>query len=120
MADGPEGGYARWLQAADGVQIRVGVWPKDAAKGTVLLLPGRTEYIEKYGRAAKDLARRGYATLTVDFRGQGLADRALDDLLVGHVTDFDEYQLDMDAVIAFARAEALPEPWFMIAHSMGG
>lgn len=120
MADGPEGGYARWLQAADGVQIRAGVWPKDAAKGTVFLLPGRTEYIEKYGRAAKDLAQRGYATLTVDFRGQGLADRALDDPLVGHVTDFDEYQLDMAAVIAFARAEALPQPWFMIAHSMGG
>ena len=70
---------------------------------------------KRLGRAmALYLARRGYATLTVDFRGQGLADRALDDPLVGHVTDFDEYQLDMDAVIAFARAEALPEPWFMM------
>jgi lysophospholipase len=120
IADGPAGGYARWLQAVDGVQIRVGVWPKDGAKGTVFLLPGRTEYIEKYGRAATDLAARGYATLSVDWRGQGLADRALDDPIVGHVTDFAEYQCDMDAVLAFARAESLPQPWFLMAHSMGG
>ncbi len=120
LADGPEGGAAHWLQAVDGVQIRVGVWPKADAKGTVFLLPGRTEYIEKYGRAARDLAARGYATVSVDWRGQGLADRALDDRNVGHVDDFAEYQLDMDAVLAFARSTNLPQPWFLMAHSMGG
>ncbi|MEY4305747.1 MAG: hypothetical protein RIT52_1922, partial [Pseudomonadota bacterium] len=70
LADGPAGGYARWLQAADGVQLRVGVWPEGGTKGTVFLLPGRTEYIEKYGRAASDLAQRGYATVSIDWRGQ--------------------------------------------------
>lgn len=120
IADGPEGGRAHWLHAADGVRLRVGVWPVEAAKGTVFLLPGRTEYVEKYGRAAADLAQRGYVTLAVDWRGQGLADRAFDDALVGHVGDFAEYQRDFDAVIAFARASGLPQPWFMMAHSMGG
>lgn len=120
IADGPEGGYARWLQASDGVQIRLGHWPLAGAKGTVFLLPGRTEYIEKYGRAARDLAARGYATVSVDFRGQGLADRALDDPMLGHVRDFVEYQLDMQALLTFARAEGLAEPWFLIGHSMGG
>ena len=120
LADGPEGGFARWLQATDGVQIRVGVWPHEGAKGTVFLLPGRTEYIEKYGRAATDLARRGYATVTIDWRGQGLADRPLEEPMTGHVGDFAEYQLDMAAVLAFARAEGLPQPWFLMAHSMGG
>lgn len=120
LADGPADGYARWLQAADGVQIRVGVWPHGGTKGTVFLLPGRTEYIEKYGRAATDLAQRGYATVSIDWRGQGLADRPLEAPLTGHVDDFAEYQLDMNAVLTFARAEGLPEPWFMLAHSMGG
>lgn len=120
MADGPAGGFARWLDTADGVRIRVGVWPKQGAKGTVFLLPGRTEYIEKYGRAAGELAARGYATLSVDWRGQGLADRALDDAAVGHVGDFAEYQRDMSALIAFAAAENLPAPWFIMAHSMAG
>lgn len=120
VADGPADGCAHWVQASDGRRIRLGLWNKDAAQGTVLLLPGRTEYIEKYGRAASDLATRGYATLAIDWRGQGLADRALDDRMSGHVADFAEYQLDLDAMIAFAQAQSLPQPFYLIAHSMGG
>ncbi len=120
VADGPDGGRAVWLTAADSVRIRAAVWNSDGAKGTVLLLPGRTEYIEKYGRAAIDLAQRGYATLTLDWRGQGLADRATNDRMTGHVADFAEFQADFDAVLAFARASGLPEPYYLMAHSMGG
>jgi lysophospholipase len=120
VADAPADGRAFWLKAADGVRIRVGLWRHDGARGTVFLLPGRTEYVEKYGRAADELRLRGYAMLTVDWRGQGLADRPLDDKLSGHVGDFAEYQLDMDAMLVFARAQRLPEPYYMIAHSMGG
>jgi lysophospholipase len=120
VADGPDGGRAVWLTAADGVRIRAAVWNPNGAKGTVLLLPGRTEYIEKYGRAATDLAQRGYATLTLDWRGQGLADRAIEDRMTGHVGDFNEFQADFDAMFAFARARGLPEPYYLLAHSMGG
>ena len=45
---GPTGGEAFWAQTSDGVQIRVAHWPTENAKGTVLMFPGRTEYIEKY------------------------------------------------------------------------
>ena len=55
LAEGPAGGHALWVNTSDGVRIRIGLWPA-GEKGTVLLLPGRTEYIEKYGRAAADLA----------------------------------------------------------------
>lgn len=120
VAEGPEGGRAVWLTGADGVKIRAGVWAAQASRGTVFLLPGRTEYIEKYGRAAADLAQRGYATLTLDWRGQGLATRALPDRLVGHVDDFAEFQTDLDALLAFARSSGLPEPYYLMSHSMGG
>lgn len=120
VAEGPQGGRAVWLTAADGVKIRAGLWNPQATLGTVFLLPGRTEYIEKYGRAATDLAQRGYATLTLDWRGQGLAARALPDRLVGHVDDFAEFQTDLDAVLTYARAQGLPEPYYLMAHSMGG
>jgi lysophospholipase len=119
VADGPPG-HAVWLTAADGLRIRAGFWPLAGAKGTVLLLPGRSEYVEKYGRAARDLALRGYATACVDWRGQGLADRAFDDRMVGHVEDFAAYQRDVDALLAGCAAEAMPRPWFLLAHSMGG
>lgn len=119
VADGPPGGQAYWLRASDGVRIRAGIWP-GGAKGTVILLPGRTEYIEKYGRAAGDLALRGYTTLSLDWRGQGLADRPLADKMSGHVDDFSQYQLDLDAVFKLAHDQNLPRPYYMLAHSMGG
>ncbi len=120
IADGPEGGRAWSIATADGPQIRVGVWNAGATKGTVLLLPGRTEYIEKYGRAAGDLAQRGYATVAVDFRGQGLSNRALTDPMAGHVTDFAEFQHDVDAAMGLIERLSLPGPRYLMSHSMGG
>lgn len=126
VADAPGDGRAWWVRAGDGVRLRVGAFNtggetgSGAEAGTVLLFPGRTEYIEKYGRAARDLARHGFATLTVDWRGQGLADRLTDDPMSGHVLHFADYQKDVAATVAAARALGLPRPWYLLAHSMGG
>lgn len=110
-----------WLRAADGVRIRVALWPLEGARGTVLMFPGRTEYVEKYGKLADDMHAAGYALAAVDWRGQGLADRALEPRDLGHVGDFAEYQLDVAAVTNALAAEAqAPRPWHLIAHSMGG
>lgn len=116
----PLDGMAFWATAADGVRIRLGVWQPNTAKGTVLLFPGRTEYIEKYAPSAGDLAKRGFATIAVDWRGQGLADRLLDNGRMGHVDAFSDYQRDVNAVVAAARELGLPEPFFLLGHSMGG
>ena len=120
IAEGPAGGRAVWLTTADGVRIRAAVWNAQATRGTVVLLPGRTEYVEKYGRSATVLAASGYATLSIDFRGQGLADRPLRDRSIGHVGDFAEYQADIAALFDFAQQTGLPQPLYLLAHSMGG
>ena len=120
IADGPSGGVAYWLTTADGLRIRVGHWAKEDAKGTVLIFPGRTEFVEKYGRAAKALANRGYASLAIDWRGQGIADRMTPNRAIGHVGQFTDYQHDVAAVTGYAATQNLPRPYFMIAHSMGG
>lgn len=113
-------GTAYWTQTSDAVRLRLGVWRAEDAKGSVLLFPGRTEYIEKYAQTASELAQRGYDTIAIDWRGQGLADRLLQDPRVGHVDDFGEYQLDVAAMLDAARALDLPEPWYLLGHSMGG
>ena len=120
VAEGPDGGLAHWLTTSDNVRIRVGVWGHGAPKGTVLLFPGRTEFIEKYGRAACDLRARGYATLSVDWRGQGLAARLQPNPALGHVADFRDYQHDVAALLEHATAQNLPRPFYLLAHSMGG
>lgn len=118
LADGPPGATCVWLQAG-AARIRVAWW-NAGKKGTVVLLPGRTECIEKYGRAAGDLVARGFSVITIDWRGQGLADRALPDRMVGHIGDFSEYQQDLDAMLAEAMRADLPQPLYLMAHSMGG
>ena len=119
IADGPPGGRAMWLTTEDGTRLRIGHWP-GGDKGTVLLFPGRTEFIEKYGITAADFAARGYDTLTIDWRGQGMSARALRDAMTGHVMHFGEYQTDVVAMTAAASALKLPQPWHLLAHSMGG
>lgn len=118
LADAPEGAECVWLQP-DATRIRVAWW-RAGDKGTVVLLPGRTECIEKYGRAAGDLVARGFSVITVDWRGQGLADRPLPDPHAGHVGDFSEYQQDLDAMLAEAERAGLPKPYYLLGHSMGG
>ncbi|MEH6521731.1 alpha/beta hydrolase [Sulfitobacter sp.] len=117
---GPDPAAAYWVTASDGKQIRLGTWAPEGARGTVLIFPGRTEYIEKYGGTAAEFAARGLASIAIDWRGQGLADRMLDDPLTGHVEHFSDYQKDVAAMMRAARALNLPRPYFLVAHSMGG
>lgn len=120
LAEGPDDVHAVWAHSADGAQIRVAVWPVADARGTLLIFPGRTEYIEKYGRVARQLTGDGYTVAAVDWRGQGFADRLADDRLLGHVLRFTDYQMDVAAFLEVARSMGLPKPWTLIAHSMGG
>ncbi len=119
VAGGVPPAQALWVQAEDGARLRVALWPGGAA-GTVLLFPGRTEYCEKYGRTVQDLAALGLGCATIDWRGQGLSDRALDDGATGHVTDFTDYQFDVAALLAAVRGAGMAEPYYLLAHSMGG
>ena len=111
--------HAVWVKAADDVRLRIGLLA-DGGAGTILMIPGRTEYLEKYGAVAADLASHGYGMVAIDFRGQGLADRALSDPRIGHVARFSDYQQDIAALVDFSTARQLPKPWFLIGHSMGG
>ena len=115
----PAEGRVVWGKADDGVQLRAGLWPK-GDKGTVIIYSGRNEYIEKYGPVALELANCGYATATIDWRGQGLSDRLLPDYLVGHVGEFADYQRDVRVLLDAVRDAEMPKPWYMLAHSMGG
>lgn len=119
VAEGPSGVSATWVVAKDGMRLRMAVWPK-GAKGTVLMFPGRTEYVEKYGRVAQDLAAEGYGMVAYDWRGQGLADRPPHRRDMGHVQSFDEYRQDVAAFLKEMEPLNLPKPWFLIGHSMGG
>lgn len=119
LAEAP-GGRAIWLRTRDGVRLRLVKWAKPDARGTVVIFPGRSEFAEKYGRVAVDLAHRGLASVAVDWRGQGLADRVHDDPMAGHVERFSDYQIDVSTVLSHLEQERFPKPWVVLGHSMGG
>lgn len=119
VAAGPPGGEAFWATAKDGVRVRAGVW-KAGNRGTVLIFPGRTEYVEKYSIAARHLADLGYSSVAIDWRGQGLTDRPKHNRRSGHVNDFNDYQSDVEALLQLCKDQDLPRPYHLIAHSMGG
>ncbi|MES2144843.1 MAG: alpha/beta hydrolase [Pseudomonadota bacterium] len=119
LARGPEGATAHWVWTVDGVRLRIVHWP-GAGRGTVLIFPGRTEPAEKYGPTAVAMMAGGFACLVIDWRGQGLSDRALADPMVGHVGDFAEYQRDVDAMLALAETLGAAGPFCILSHSMGG
>lgn len=112
---------AFWTQADDGVTLRLAHWPAAGrSRGSVLLFPGRTEYIEKYAGIAQSMTAAGYDVLSIDWRGQGLSGRLLTDARLGHVAQFADYQRDVVEMVLAAGDLGLAQPWHLLAHSMGG
>jgi len=119
IAEAPEDGRAFWITAEDGVRLRIAAWRR-GLRGTVVLFPGRTEFAEKYGRTVADLVRRDFAAAVIDWRGQGLSDRLTPNRKLGHVGAFADYQMDVHALWAALVRLGMPEPFFLVSHSMGG
>lgn len=115
---------AFWVKADDGIRLRMGLWQAidaaDRVRGTVLLFPGRTEYIEKYNALAADLNAAGYFVLGIDWRGQGMSDRLQVNARLGHVAAFADYQRDVVEMVLAGVELDLPRPWHLLGHSMGG
>jgi lysophospholipase len=109
------------IKTPDGVTLRFARFaPPPGRKGTVVLLQGRAEFIEKYFETARDLRARGFAVATFDWRGQGLSDRVLSDRHKGYVRDFSQYAIDLDAIMEQVVLPDCPPPIFALGHSMGG
>ena len=118
----PQPGQVLSVTTSDGLAIRVVRWPARVAepRGTVILIQGRAEFIEKYFETANDLLARGFAVVSFDWRGQGGSTRELGNRSKGHVDDFALYALDLEAVLDQAIPADWSRPLFAIAHSMGG
>jgi lysophospholipase len=118
----PRGAVSGMIESADGVRLRYGRWRplRREARGTVLILQGRAEFIEKYFEVVADLGRRGFAAATFDWRGQGGSERLLEDPRKGHIEDFSQYVRDLDAIIEQVLLPDCPPPYFVLGHSAGG
>ena len=118
----PSGAVAGLFEGYDGVPLRYARWMQTTGngRGTVVILPGRTEFIEKYFETVADLRRRGFAVAIMDLRGQGGSKRMLDNPLKGHVRHFREYDNDLALFMREVVAPNCRPPYLGFGHSLGG
>ncbi|MEL6473806.1 MAG: alpha/beta hydrolase [Pseudomonadota bacterium] len=117
----PDGAEIVWFKGSEGRALRACLVPATAvtARGTVIVCPGRTEFIEKYFEVARDLQDRGFAAVILDWPGQGLSDRLLEDGNKGHIDRFETYMGALANGLEMLQ-DRLPKPYVSLAHSMGG
>ena len=116
----PDDATTGTLKTPDGVALRFARFaPPAGRRGTVCILPGRTEWIEKYFETIRDLRSRGFAVAILDWRGQGLSDRAVGDRYKGYVGSFTEFDADLETLMREVVLPDCPPPYFALAHSMG-
>lgn len=116
------GGRQEFVTMGDGTRLRFARFRPEVPVARTLLLPGFTEFIEKHLETIAELLERRHEVLCVDWRGQGLSDRALADRHRGYVASMEQFLSDLQEVLevtafAFDRGTLA---FNVIGHSMGG
>jgi len=110
-----------YLFVQKNIRIRYGVMtcPKAPVNGIFLLLHGRSEFIEKYKGIASLLLEKKFHVTSLDWRGQGLSSRELENRHKGYIKQFDAY-VDDFSIFYSTVIEPQQLPVYILAHSMGG
>ncbi|MEX6632364.1 alpha/beta hydrolase [Hyphococcus lacteus] len=115
----PENAEPFEFEAPGGVNIRGGFFPVDNPRGTVVLVTGWSEFIEKYFETIRDLHQRGLNVAMMDWRGQGLSDREQ----VKETKWNGYFQTIKNDLEFFTDTQVKPRfggPYILMTHSMGG
>lgn len=106
----------------DGIRLRTAVWSTADGtddRGTVLILNGRAEFLEKYQEFASELVQRRFRVVSFDWRGQGLSTRTPPEDETAHTLSFEP--LVADAIVMTDRLINPDDgPAILFGHSMGG
>ncbi len=105
----------------DGHAIRRIDWPgaDGGRRGSILFLPGRGDFYEKYLETLDHWHRAGWRVTAADWRGQAGSGRLADDAITGHIADFSVWTADLAELWKAWKAQT-PGPHILAAHSMGG
>jgi alpha-beta hydrolase superfamily lysophospholipase len=103
------------LRAADGVSLSGQAWMPPALRAVMTVVHGIAEHSGRYLGMAERADAAGLGVVSVDLRGHGRSPGER-----SYVERFDDYLMDVDALIAKAHELAAGRPVFLMGHSMGG
>lgn len=105
------------LRAADGVSLSARAWLPSPSppRAVVAVVHGIAEHSGRYAFLAERANQRGLGVVSADLRGHGRSPGER-----SYVERFDDYLLDVDALLAKAHEFAAGRPVFLMGHSMGG
>lgn len=92
----------------------------ESPRGTVVLLGGRGDYIERYFETTRDLLARGFAVAMADLRGQGGSERISRDPYRDVTSSFAVFEEDVRTLMDGLVIPTCPPPYFALGHSTGG
>lgn len=107
--------------ASDAHRIRRIDWPGagSALRGSLLFMPGRGDYYEKYLETLQYWHCSGWRVTAADWRGQSGSGRLGRDQATGHIDDFGIWVDDLSNLWAEWQAST-KGPHVLVGHSMGG
>jgi len=120
--DVPPDGIFDYFRSNDGEQIRFARFPASKVldiKGTVIFLPGRTEFIEKFIEDIRIFNSIGFACAAMDLRGQGMSYRPHPDRDKHYVRSFEPHIEDVKALFDKVLTDKMPKPYILMGHSAG-
>lgn len=111
-----------FLETEKGIFLRFGYWKSKRTqhKGTICLLGGRAEFMEKYIEVINKLNGLGLDVFSFDWRGQGLSTRLINNPRKGYIKSYDDYIKDLVFFVEHVFLKNANLPFIIMGHSMGG
>ena len=104
------------ISGNDNLQLYYQSWtPEQSRRGNVLVVHGHGDHSGRYRNVVNQLVPAGYAVHAYDLRGHGHSEGER-----GFLMAWEEFRLDMDAVVNHVRGESVGKPLFFYGHSLGG
>tara|TARA_Y100001970_G_scaffold294331_1_gene450791 strand:+ start:99179 stop:100282 length:1104 start_codon:yes stop_codon:yes gene_type:complete len=114
-----EGFQFSYFNSVHGYNIRYGSSEIKQPLGTIILVPGQSEFSESYFELINDINDIGYSVWIMDFYGQGGSDHLLSD----NARADNNFHNDVDDLSQFVNGivkNTQESPLIILGHSMGG
>ena len=113
---------SKFYTLPEGKRLRYALFEPEKARGTMLIAPGRREFIEKkHMEMGEALLQRGFRLIFFEWRGQGLSDRFLTGPKAqhDHCPDFRIHLEDLNSLYEKLVRVVQTGPLLVSGHSMG-